>query len=193
MRIVTYDLEIIKGIPSRGEMLMGGIAYCQGWNDYANMGISCIGAWDSATDSPRIYMQDNLFAFQSLINDADVLVSYNGISFDNNLLKANGFNIPDAKCYDLLREIWLAVGLGPEFRYPSHIGYGLGDVCQANFDRGKTGDGGKAPILFQQGKIGSLIDYCLQDVSLTKQLFDLSQCDSILNPKSLTPIELRKI
>jgi hypothetical protein len=193
MRIITYDLEIKRAIPSRGEPFSSAIEYCQGWHDHANMGISCIGAWDSETDSPHVFLDDNLFEFQPLINSADVLVSYNGISFDNNLLRANGFNIEDAKCYDLLAEIWKAVGLAPTFQYPSHIGYGLGDVCQLNFGRGKTGDGAKAPILFQKGKLGAVIDYCLQDVSLTKQLFDLSQSGEVLNPKNGSPLKLRNL
>ena len=192
MRIATYDLEIKKAITSRGEIEIEGIEYCAGWHDHANMGISCIGAWDSKTDSPRVYLTDNLIEFQRLINNADVLVSYNGIPFDNHLLRANGFKIEDAKCYDLLREIWLASGLPPTFNYKTHGGFGLDAVCDANFGSRKSGNGALAPVLWQRGNIGEVIDYCLNDIRMTKQLFDfVISGKPIKCPKTGKPLQLR--
>ena len=46
------------------------------------------------------------------------------------------------------------------------------DMSKANFGTTKTGNGAMAPIDFQQGRYGSVIDYCLADVRLTKSLLD---------------------
>ena len=51
------------------------------------------------------------------------------------------------------------------------MGYGLDACCNANGIGSKTGNGALAPIDWQQGRIGSVIDYCLQDIKLTEQLF----------------------
>ena len=49
----------------------------------------------------------------------------------------------------------------------------------------KTGYGGNAPVLWQQGKIGQVIDYCLNDVYLTTLLyFKIMSQGYIINPKT---------
>ena len=68
--------------------------------------------------------------------------------------------------------MWRAAGLGPKFEYPSHLGFGLDATAKANQIGGKTGTGELAPINWQRGKIGNVIDYCLEDVRLTKRLID---------------------
>jgi len=50
----------------------------------------------------------------------------------------------------------------------------LDSLSQANLNMGKSGNGALAPVLFQQGKIGELVQYCIQDVYLTKNLFELA-------------------
>jgi hypothetical protein len=104
-----------------------------------------------------------------------------------------GWDAPaDEECYDLLRETWIACGLKPTFEYPSHAGFGLDAVCAANFGTRKSGTGAFAPVLWQRGQIGEVIDYCLNDVRLTKQLFDaVLQRKAIKNPKGGPDLQLR--
>lgn len=170
---LVYDIEIVRAIPDKNQPTRAGIEYCSGWQDYSNMGISVIGAYDSLTDRFRGFCDDNLAEFQQLLELRSQLVTFNGIGFDDKILTANGFEVPEGKSTDLLREIWKAAGLGPEYQYPTHSGYGLDAVCKANGLLGKTGNSALAPIDWQKGKIGQVIDGCLQDVKITRDLYRL--------------------
>ena len=123
--------------------------------------------------------------------------------FDNKVLACHGW-LPseydwDSKSYDLLREIWIAAGLGPKFVYPTHIGYSLDAMVKANAayiggNFGKTGHGANAPIDFQSGNYGKLVDYCLADVWLTKKLFDLVRIGiGLVDPKTGKGLTLRAL
>lgn len=171
--MLVYDCEIEKAIPSRKEAPLQHVEYCGGWTDYENMGISVIGAFDFDENRYRVFCKDNLVEFQELVDRHDVIVGFNSIAFDNKLCAANGIDVPDEKSYDLLIQIWKGAGLDPNFRYLSHMGFGLDAVCSVNLNSAKSGNGALAPVLWQQGKIGSVIDYCLNDVVLTHKLLSL--------------------
>ena len=170
--MIVYDCEIIRAISSPREPQMAGIEYCNGWHDHANMGISCIGAFDYTEQRYRIFCQDNLQEFQRLVDRADLVVGFNSVGFDNKLCAANGIIIPDEKSYDLLIAVWNAAGLGDVFTYPTHVGFGLDAICSANFGASKSGHGALAPIEWQHGNIGNVIDYCINDVRLTVRLLN---------------------
>lgn len=182
--ILIYDCEIRKAILGKNETPIEGIEYAAGWRDFANMGISCIGAYDYCEQRYRVFFEDNFAEFQNLVDNREIIVSFNGIGFDNPLCQANGLCVPDEKSYDELVELWIAAGLGPAFVYPTHVGYGLDAVCKANFGKSKTGYGGFAPVWWQRGEYGKLVDYCINDVVLEKRLFDLILHDG----KVLSPI-----
>lgn len=167
--LLVYDCEIVKGIPSNKEPAVPGIEYCAGWRDFANMGISVIGAYDYDTDRYRVFLEDGFQEFAELVQQRTA-VAFNGRAFDDRLIAAHG--MPPGDTYDLLVEIWAGAGLGPEFRFQTHAGYGLDAVCERNFGLRKTGNGALAPVLWQQGKRGQVIDYCLQDVKMEKTLMD---------------------
>jgi hypothetical protein len=164
--MLIYDCEIAYAIPNRGEEPIPGIKYCKGWHDHVGMGISCIGVYDYATDRYRVFLRDNLQEFAELVKTEQPLISYNGIGFDNKLLAAFNINIPAEHCYDILAELWKAAGPG------RHKGFKLDQVCAAALGVHKSGSGALAPVLWQQVKLGQVIDYCLNDVAMTKKLFD---------------------
>ena len=70
-----------------------------------------------------------------------------------------------------------------KFYWKTHGGFGLDAVCEANDLGGKTGHGALAPVQWQRGEISAVINYCLMDVKLTKELFDLCQKGEVVNPK----------
>ena len=173
--IVVYDCEIKYGIVGRGEKKKNGIIYCKGWTDFVGMGISCICAYDYETDRYRVFCDDNYDKFQDLIHKRSVIIGYNNHNFDDRLCEAHNIHIPKEKSYDLLVEIWRAVGLGPKFNFKTHGGYGLDAVIKENRPSfgGKTDSGHKAPEYYQEGKWGKLIDYCVADVFLTREIVDM--------------------
>ncbi len=191
--MLVYDLEIIKAIPPKDGFLEPNIEYCKGWHDHANMGVSVIGAYDFEADRYRIFTEDNWGEFADLYRDSTkIFAGFNSIPFDNSVLKACEIvDIAEDRCFDLLREIWKAAGLGPTFQYPSHAGYGLDAVAIANGIGQKTGHGAFAPVDWQRGNIGTVIDYCLQDVALTKKLIDkIKEEGGLIDPKTGKGLEI---
>lgn len=195
--IIIYDLEILRGVPGRNGERIDGIEYCGGWHDHANMGITVLGVYDYREDMYRVFCGDNKREWANLVNDRRPLcVGFNNIPFDNSVLRATaGWSVPnEAECYDLLREIWACAGLGPDFVYPSHAGYGLDAVCERNFGLRKSGHGALAPVQWQQGDFGAVIDYCLNDVRMTKCLMDkVLAREVIIDPKDMRRLLLRDV
>ena len=192
--MLIYDLEIIKAIPDRKKPNEPGIEYCAGWDDHANMGVSVIGAYDAIEDRFRVFTKEQFADFEALARER-VLVGFNSIHFDDPVLAANGINVTTK--WDLLQELWVAAGLGREFQYPSHVGFGLDATAQANGYGGKTGWGGYAPVQWQRGEYGSVIDYCLEDVRLTwrlvKQGLDVGTLRDPRNPDNSLSLDSDKL
>lgn len=192
--MLIYDIEIKKAIPSKNKPRLEDIDYCEGWTDYGNMGISVVCVYDYATDRYRVFTDSNKDEFFLLLDSSDVIVGFNNIGFDNNIINTCWDMMPEDKCYDILREIWAGAGLSPDFNRETHSGYGLDDVCGVNFGLQKSGNGAMTPVEWQRGLYGNVIDYCLYDVKLTKLLLDKIISDGyVRNPKSPgTIIEVRK-
>lgn len=193
--MLIYDLEIINAIPPKagsGFQHEEGITYCAGWHDHDHMGISVLVAFDYLTQDVRVFCQDNLALFQRLVDQRDVVAGFNSIEFDNQVCAANGIHVPVAKSYDLLREIWAAHGLGPTFRSRTHGGFGLDACAQANGLAGKTGHGALAPVQWQRGEIGTVVDYCIQDVLITKRLLAKVMHGTFICPKTFHTLNIRK-
>lgn len=166
--MVIIDCEIKKAILGSGETPIEGIEYCGGWKDFAGMGISCVCTYDINTHLSRVFLDDvdERQAF-ALYTYGKPTAGFNTRRFDLPLLAANGWwTQPDGvQHYDILEHIWLAQGLDPDRFVPrTHGGWGLDAVCQATLGISKTGNGALAPVWWQQGKCGKVIDYCLNDV-----------------------------
>lgn len=170
--MIIYDVEIKRGIPGENEERFLGIEYCGGWRDFPNMGLAVICAYDCRDDRYRVFCEDNFSDFQALVDDRSVIVGFNNLAFDNRLCEANGIVVPAAKSYDVLVEVWAGAGLGPVFERATHGGFGLEALSDVNFGLKKSGNGAFAPVLWQQRKIGAVIDYCLEDVRLTRLLLE---------------------
>lgn len=186
--MIIFDIEIANPIapenPADREI---GLFYAKDFKDYENMGIACIAAYDYATDKYHVFGEYELDSFKKLVDSTDKTVGYNNIRFDNNVLAASQIVIPSYKSYDILAEIYSALGSRQK-------GCRLDDVVKANFpsEPGKNGDGAKAPIRWQRGYHCEVINYCLNDVRLTKKLLDkIIRTGSLVSP--LDPGKLLKI
>lgn len=176
---LIYDCEIEKCIPERNAPNDPSLAYCRGWDDHANMGIAVIGVWDYQTQSPRVFLRDNFAEFAALVKQRETIIGFNSHFFDDLLCAANGIEVTTT--YDLLVEVRRALGQPDGYvRGVTRSGYRLEDLARANLGEGKSGDGAQAPILWQRGQQGAVIDYCLRDVMLTKRL--LESYDELKDP-----------
>jgi hypothetical protein len=187
--MIVYDCEIIRAIPNKKEERVRGIKYCKGWRDFEGMGVACIAVYDYNISSFRIFCKDNLEGFKELVQSTDMIVGYHNWNFDDLLVEAYGIEIPDKKSYDLYKEIYKAHGFTAAGRVG---GLKLDDCIKANFPGlAKTEDGAMAPIMWQQGKIGTVIDYCINDVFMTRNLLDLVMRDRFVSPKTGRRLRVR--
>jgi len=168
---LVYDLETLRGVPDRRRPRLAGIEYCQGWEDYAGMGIAVVCAYDFLTGRYRVFEADNLAEFVELLAARALLVSYNGLRFDNNVIAAStGAVIDPDRCYDVLAMLKQAKGVPANGAHAP--GLSLDGVAQANFGIAKSFNGALAPVYWQRGQRGIVVDYCLEDVRLTRGLFE---------------------
>jgi hypothetical protein len=170
--ILIYDCEIVNMIPQKRELPVPGIRYCNGWTDFKGMGISVIGVYKSWTAERLAFVPDvggQLQAFQASVSAADVIIGFNNHSFDDPLVRAHGISFEDACSVDLRVECLKATGVPmSEARYLK--GFSLPALAGVNFGMGKTEEGALAPILWQRGERQRVIDYCLNDIEMTRRL-----------------------
>jgi len=173
--MVLYDCEIVKAIPSKYKKTIDDIEYCDGWTDFEGMGISVIAAYDYGQDIYHTFCKDNLAEFQKLIDGRDV-AGFNSNKFDDKLCMAHGVEIVSK---DIMLFVMKVLGA------KSFKGLSLGACCKANgVSSGKTGDGAMAPVDWQRGNYGKVIDYCINDVWMLKQLYDtINKNDYIYDPR----------
>lgn len=168
MRIITFDIEI--AIPV--EDLPGG------WDDARNgeAGISCVCLHDTETGRYHVYDASTIDKCIDHLNSADLLVSFNGKGFDVPALEGfTGMEIY-APHYDILAEIWRVLGKRVK-------GYSLAELAPRVLGLTKSDTGEHAPVLYEQNRYAELIDYCINDVHLTKELFlFIQETGYLLNP-----------
>lgn len=183
MKIMVYDAEILNAIPEKNVAPVAGIRYCKGWGDHVGMGVSVICAYVLGGSGYRVFLEDNLGEFKALAEDRETLcVGFNNRVFDDTLCRmALNINIHEHRSWDLLRAVRVARGQDPGYIAG---GPNLDQLCKANFLPGKNGGGAFAPILWQLGKHGQVIDYCLNDVIQLKKLIELVQAGRLRDHES---------
>ena len=169
--MIVLDVEIEKAIPPRANTPREpDIAYCEGWRDYPNMGIACVCTYELATGLSRVFLREELSQLAQYLRGRWT-AGFNTRRFDNRLLAEHGVTLGDVQHYDMLEAIWRSIGLDPDRFVPAtHGGWSLDAVCGATLGVQKSGDGASAPIWWQRGARGRVIDYCLRDVWLEAAL-----------------------
>ncbi len=147
-----------------------------------NMYVVCI--YDSETDKYSSYKQDELKNLWPILEKADLLIGYNNESFDTPILnKYYSGDLSKIGSLDLLSEIKKALG----YRIK------LDSVAEATLGRKKTGNGLEAMTWWKQGRYDEVIKYCLEDVRLTKDIYDYALKNGCLKYKDAGTIKNIKL
>lgn len=185
-RLAVYDLEIKNNI----EDIKGG------WNNHADMGISCLGLYDYNEDRYLVYDDHTKEEFleRYFCNPTCELISFNGLKFDDNVVIQNWLKQSEIfkaesfrKCgeYDILAEVWKSLG-----SHNFHKGVSLDALCQSTLHIAKPHSGEFAPTLYKQGRLGELVTYCLHDVWMTKRLFEFVRMHGYVESPTYGTIKL---
>ena len=137
-----------------------------GARDTRLLKISLVGVWSSADDCYTAFLEDELPRLWPLFEHADRLIGYNSRWFDVPVL-ANYYpgDLARIPQLDILEEV------------ERHLGFRvkLDDLAQATLGIGKTGHGLQAVEYWRSGEIEKLKAYCLQDVRVTKGLYEFGR------------------
>lgn len=118
------------------------------------------------------YNKNEYFCFEEhefdklgeMLKGANLLVGFASKRFDVPVLeKYFNFNLSSITHFDILEEI--------EKKFGRRIGLGI--LAEANLGVGKTGKGLEAIDLFRNGELEKLKNYCLNDVKITKDIFEM--------------------
>lgn len=150
MRKIVFDIETKEAIGPEG------VAGCE---------ISIVCMYDYETESYSSYLEDELSKLWPILEKADILIGYNSDSFDIPLLnKYYHGDLTHIKSLDLLSEIRKA--FGRRLR--------LNSVAEGTLGEKKSGHGLDAVRWWKAGEIDKVRQYCLDDVKITKEVYDFA-------------------
>jgi len=170
--IIVHDAEIINLIgwphPTQNRPIT--------WADHDVMGISVICTFEYSDMEYHVYMKDNFKVFTEKMNRAELITGFNVIGFDHQLYRGSGLDLkPESELptYDMLVESRKGLGWqegSQNFPTGCRLDNHLRGTFGASFM--KTANGEEAPKMWQEGRIGELISYCLGDAHRERMLFE---------------------
>ena len=134
-----------------------------GKNNIEKLEISVVAVYLYETQEYQVFDEYELDKLGALLQRAGLLIGFSSKQFDVPVLeKYYNFKLSAVPHFDIFEKIYEQLG--------RRIGLGL--LAEANLGEGKIGRGLEAVEMYEQGNIKKLKEYCLQDVKITKGLFD---------------------
>ncbi len=153
MRYLVFDIESIS---KSGTLVRGRI-------DLDDQELTLLALYDSADATYKSYTREELPALWPILESTDLFIGYNSDSFDIPLLnRYYPGDLTRIRSLDLMAEVYAV--LGRRLRLQS--------LAEATLGKGKSADGLLAQEWWAAGEIEKVRAYCIQDVRITKELFD---------------------
>ena len=128
-----------------------------------DLGISVAGVYYYATDALMAFEEHELSKMFPYFENASIIIGFNLDHFDMPVLQPYyPGDISKFKTFDILSDIKKLLGRR----------IGLGDIAHATLGTGKSGHGLQAIQFYREGRMDELKAYCLDDVKITKEVFD---------------------
>ena len=168
MRAITFDIETSNVFSATSR------------NDLSQLNLSVVAIHDSETNEYSSYSQEELPKLWAILEQADMLIGYNSDAFDIPILnKYYAGDLTKIHSLDLMIEVQKV--LGRRIRLQS--------LAEATLNVGKSGDGLKAVEWWAQGLYDKVREYCIEDVRITRKLFDYALAKGVLKYKDLNTIK----
>jgi uncharacterized protein YprB with RNaseH-like and TPR domain len=155
MRKVVFDIETRNIFQDVGS------------NNPADLDISVVGVYDYETNKYTCYLQEEFDEMWKVFNKADLLITFNGEYFDIPLLnkyynKAGFGDLKKIRSLDIFKEVKQTSGRWLK----------LDKIAEGTFGTNKSGDGLDAVKWWRSGEIEKIKKYCLDDVKITKDVYE---------------------
>lgn len=145
-----------------------------GKNDPALLDLSVICIYDYERDVYESYLQEELKNLWPIIEKADLLIGYNSDHFDIPLLnKYYPGDLTKIKSLDILKEIKDSYGRRMK----------LDQVAEGTLNSNKSSDGLQAVRWWKSGEIEKIKKYCIDDVKITKEVYEYALKNKMLKFK----------
>jgi DEAD/DEAH box helicase domain-containing protein len=152
--------------------------------DHADLEVTVAGIYDSGDDSYHCFAKNELAALWPFLERADLLIGYNSEHFDLPILnKYYAGDLLKIKSLDLLLEIKKVLNRRLK----------LDNIASATLGKHKSGNGLEAQTWWKAGDVEKVKSYCLDDVRLTKELYDYAQKHGVLKYRDFGSEEVREI
>ena len=133
------------------------------FNEIERIDLSLVAIYDSETDRYISYLEEELKDLWPILERADLLIGFNSEHFDIPILnKYYPGDLTKIKNLDLLKEIKSAYGRRMK----------LDQLAEGTLGKHKSGHGADALKWWKSGEIEKIREYCIEDVKITKELYD---------------------
>lgn len=125
--------------------------------------VSVCGIYDYSQNQYSIYEEQELPKLAPILQTADQIIGFNIKNFDFAVLQPYlNFDVNQLPYFDILEEIEKVIGHRVK----------LESVAQGTIGSGKSGNGLEALLYYRNGRMDLLKKYCLDDVKVTKEVYD---------------------
>lgn len=137
-----------------------------GSNDPTLLDISVVCIYDYKEDKYSHFLEKDFPALWKVLETTDILIGYNSNHFDLPLLnKYYPGDLGHIKSLDILEEIRNSFGRRMK----------LDQIAEGTLGENKSSNGLIATTWWKKGEYQKVIDYCLDDVKITKQVYDYAR------------------
>ncbi len=152
LKKIVLDLETQKEFAEVG-----------GRNKNHLLKVSVCGIYEYQSDKFSAFTEAEIGRLGEILQNADQIIGFNIKDFDFEVLQPYvNFDIHALPYLDIIESV------------QKHLGHriGLDSIAQATLGAGKSGNGREAVIYFRNGRMDLLKKYCLDDVRITRDIYD---------------------
>ncbi|OHA94132.1 MAG: hypothetical protein A3E02_01095 [Candidatus Zambryskibacteria bacterium RIFCSPHIGHO2_12_FULL_38_34] len=151
MRKIVFDIETSNIFQDVGS------------NNPADLSISIVGVYEYENDKYSTFTQEEFGKLWPILENADMFITFNGDHFDIPLLnKYYPGDLLKIKSLDLLKEMHKSAGRRMK----------LDQIAEGTFGKPKGGNGLDAIKWWKNGEVDKVKKYCLEDVRITKDVYE---------------------
>lgn len=161
-----------------------------GWDNFEALNISVVGAYSYAQDKYLVFDEYEMESLAELFRGADTLIGFALNRFDVPVLNAHFQRLSGAKM-----NLWgkKRIDILDIIEGELRQRISLSKLAQANLGVSKDMHGSNAIALYERGEIDALKEYCLKDVRLTRELYDIFKKNGELLVPHRTTGEMVKV
>ena len=154
-RVLYFDLETQKSAED-----------VDGWGNIHLMGLAVGVVWDSLEQKYFSYLENEASKLVEKLRTSNLVVGFNVKKFDYGVLQPYAdFDLHEITTFDMLEDIKVKL---------NHR-LSLNHLAENTLNSKKSADGLISLQWYKEGKIDKIVEYCQQDVKVTRDLFEYGE------------------